>query len=296
MYLFRLWFASLEKLLCAAMHSWIGSSYVMTFKYISTSMYSMYTIGIVLRIMLIRSWTCRFNNSANDGMFLGFCFSRLPQLTQMTVLKQYDQVSPGPSVAVVFSLRFASDQVIQVIPDSSPPGHPPFPCPSFDIFYVFPCQAAALTVPNVHRVMQSVERGMALSWSKSSDVFWLGSVLVRCGREDHEGREGHEGHEGHEGENTWNYVKISGLVWFYVTENHHALTFTRNGFPSSKGALPFAVEYVEWNSCFVAVYTNRFRPKHPNSMLLSVASFSIFQPNISFQPPSTSTSSFNNHH
>lgn len=271
MYLFRLWFASLEKLLCAATHSWIGSSYVMTFKYISTSMYSMYTIRIVLRIMLIRSWICRFNNSANDGMFLGFCWSADCHnwLKWQCRTGPYDQVSQGPSVAVVFSLRFASDQVIQVIPDSSPPGHPPFPCPSFDIFYVFLCQAAALTVPNVHRVMQSVERGMALSWSKSSGIFWGSAqfwygVVVKIMKVMKDMKvmkvmKVMKIMKVKIRETTWRSVGWCGFMSLKI--------ITRNGFPSSKGTLPFAVE-----------------------------SFSIFQQNFSFQPPSTSTSSFKHHH
>jgi hypothetical protein len=78
------------------------------------------SIRIVLRIMLIRSWTCRFNNSANDGMFLRFCFSRLPQLTQMTVLA-YDCQPRTFCSSCLFSSFCLGDQVIQVIPDSSPP-------------------------------------------------------------------------------------------------------------------------------------------------------------------------------
>ena len=112
-------------------------------------------------------------------MFLRFCFSRLPQLTQMTVPGPYDCQPRTFCSSCLFSSFCLGDQVIQVIPDSSPP---PFLCPSFYIFYAFPCQAAALTVPNVHRVMQSVERGMALSWSKSSVFFgsaqfWYGVVV-----------------------------------------------------------------------------------------------------------------------
>ena len=195
-------------------------------------------------------------------------------------------VSPGPSAAVVFSLRFASDQATSETPihrfetkshisSSFISHHILFISISISIFRFHLClcfcQAAALTAPNVHRVMQSVGRGMALSWISETPRIWVGSVLVcsssvlcsvMCGRE------AHEDHEDHEGENMWKYVKISGSVvlcpWkSWLVYIHSQWLSNLSTFQRRFAALSLTVEYVEWNSCFVAVvHANCFTARH----------------------------------